>query len=247
MGLDPLSLVGLCAAFVLAAALYSSVGHGGASAYLAIMALFSVAPEVMRPTALALNIVVAGFGAWRFVRAGRLDWAVFWPVTLLAVPLAWIGGGIELPGDIYRPVLGVVLLLAALRLAIPEPEQAGDGRPPHRLVLAGAGGGIGLLAGLTGTGGGIFLSPLLIFLRWAKATNTMGIAACFIVVNSAAGLAGNMTTVGALPKELPWLVASTVTGALIGTAAGVRLFTPAILRRALAVVMVVAGLKLLTT
>jgi hypothetical protein len=246
MGLEPLVLGLLCLSFVAAAALYSSVGHGGASAYLALMALFALPPDVMRPTALALNVLVAGLGAWRFVRAGRMDWGVFWPVTILAVPMAWLGGTVSLPGEVYRPLLGVVLLLAALRLAIPEPDP-GEPRPPSKPVLAAAGGGIGLLAGLTGTGGGIFLSPLLIFARWARATDTMGIAACFIVVNSLAGLAGNLAATWALPPELPVLLGSALVGGMIGTQAGVRLFTPVILRATLAVVMVVAGLKLLTT
>jgi uncharacterized membrane protein YfcA len=246
MGLDGTTLAFLCAAFAAAAALYSSVGHGGASAYLALMALVAAPPELMRPTALSLNVLVASLGAWRFVRAGRMDWGVFWPVTLAAVPMAWLGGSIALPGALYRPLLGVVLLLAALRLLVPDPAP-GEPAPPSRVALAGAGGGIGLLAGLTGTGGGIFLSPLLIFLRWARATDTMGIAACFIVVNSLAGLAGNLAASRAAPPELPWLLAAALTGALIGTTAGVRLFTPAILRLTLAAVMAVAGVKLLAT
>lgn len=246
MHLDPPLLAALCAAFVLAAALYSSVGHGGASAYLAVMALFALPPEVMRPTALTLNIVVAGLGAWRFIRAKRMDWSVFWPVALTATPLAFVGGAIKLPTDAYRLLLGAVLLFAALRLALPETSTRAPVKPPP-VVLAGAGGAIGLLAGLTGTGGGIFLSPLLIFARWARAVDTPGIAALFIVTNSVAGLAGNVAATRAMPPELPLLLICVLIGAWAGTWAGIRHFTPRILRAVLAMVMVVAGLKLLLT
>ena len=153
MGIDISTLALLSAAFFVAATLYSSVGHGGASAYLAIMALLSVVPhEAMRPTALALNILVAGFGAWRFVRAGRFDWPLFWPIALGAAPFAFMGGALKLPEDIYRPVLGVVLLFAAARLALPDAHNHETApRPPSPLVSGTAGAGIGLLAGLTGT------------------------------------------------------------------------------------------------
>lgn len=238
----------LAAAFFAAALLYSSVGHGGASAYLAIMALFSVAPETMRPTALALNIMVASLGAVQFIRAGRCDGALFWPLAVGSVPFAFVGGGIALPVEIYRPLLGGVLLLAALRLALPvSPISAGPIRAPNAAIGVGAGAGIGFLAGLTGTGGGIFLSPLAIFLRWAKPETTTGVAACFIVANSAAGLAGNWSAMGKLPEAIPWLLATVALGGAFGVWLGIKRYSTAMLRRALAVVMVVAGLKLVLT
>ena len=247
--MEPLTLAALMAAFFLAAMLYSSVGHGGASAYLAIMALFALPPEIMRPTALCLNILVASLGAFRFLRAGRFDARLFYPVALGAAPFAFLGGGVDLPAEIYRPLLGVVLLLAALRLALPEPKPLGEGaiRPPHPVLGVAAGSGIGFLSGLTGTGGGIFLSPLAIFLRWPKPETTTGVAACFIVANSAAGLAGNFAQTQNLPAVLPWLAASVVVGGMIGTWLGVARYSTAMLRRALAAVMVVAGAKLVLT
>lgn len=248
MGIDISTLALLSAAFFVAATLYSSVGHGGASAYLAIMALLSVPHEAMRPTALALNILVAGFGAWRFVRAGRFDWPLFWPIALGAAPFAFMGGALKLPEDIYRPVLGVVLLFAAARLALPDAHNHETARrPPSPLVSGTAGAGIGLLAGLTGTGGGIFLSPLMIFLNWARAKDTTGIAASFIVVNSVAGLAGNVASMRALPAYLPLLLGVVALGAFVGTWLGVSRYSTLMLRRALALVMAIAGLKLVFT
>ena len=246
--MDPLTLGLLCAAFALAAALYGSVGHGGASAYLAIMALFSLTSDVMRPTALTLNILVAGFGAWRFIRAGRFAWPVFWPIALGAAPFAFLGGSLQLPTDAYRPLLGIVLFLAGLRLAWPDRgPRSGATKPPAPLAAAGAGAGIGLLAGLTGTGGGIFLSPMLIFLRWTSAEATTGIAASFIVLNSFAGLAGNVAAMGALPAFLPLLALAVIFGGVVGVWLGIARFSTTLLRRALALVMFIAGVKLVFT
>jgi uncharacterized membrane protein YfcA len=247
--MEPLTLAALMAAFCVAAILYSSVGHGGASAYLAIMALFALPPEIMRPTALCLNILVASLGAYRFVRAGRFDARLFFPLALGAVPFAFVGGGVQLPAELYRPLLGVVLLLAALRLALPDPKPVPEDaiKAPHPVLGVASGCGIGLLSGLTGTGGGIFLSPLAIFLKWAKPETTTGVAACFIVANSAAGLAGNVAQTQDLPDALPLLLAAVAVGGLIGTWLGVARYSTATLRWALALVMVVAGAKLLFT
>src|SRR5690606_29665056 len=154
----------------IAAALYSSVGHGGASAYLAIMALFAIAPETMRPTALALNLVVASFAAVRFAAKGQTNWRLLAAFAVAAVPAAYVGGSIELAPEIYRPVVGVVLLLAAVRLFWqPERLAARPVRQPSLALTLPAGAGLGLLAGLTGTGGGIFLSPLIILFGWENA------------------------------------------------------------------------------
>lgn len=230
----------------LAAALYSTVGHGGASAYLAIMALFAVAPETMRPTALALNLVVAGLGMWRYGRAGQIDWRLLAAFVATAAPAAFIGGGIEISPDIYRPLVGVVLWLAAIRLFWqPTRLAAREPHPPSLAVALPIGAALGLLAGLTGTGGGIFLSPLIILFGWADARKTSGIAAGFIFLNSLAGLAGNVASVRALPAELPWLAGAVVAGALVGTWLGsARLPKPRLLQ-GLGLVLVVAGAKLI--
>lgn len=229
----------------LAAALYSTVGHGGASGYLAIMALFSVAPETMRPTALALNLVVAGIGLWRFGRAGQIDAKLLAAFLMAAVPAAFVGGGIEVPEQIYRPLVGLLLWAAAVRLFW-QPTSLSERtvRPPRLSVALPVGAGLGVLAGLTGTGGGIFLSPLIILFGWADARRTSGIAAGFIFFNSAAGLAGNLASARALPPELPWLTAAVVIGALVGTWLGAARLPKPRLLQGLGLVLVIAGAKL---
>lgn len=227
------------------AALYSSVGHGGASSYIAIMALFGVPATVMRPTALALNIIVSCFASLRFVRAGQFRWRVLWPFLIGALPMAYIGGAIHLPSQVYRPIVGVVLWLAAARLLWPKPLQAmAETRDPPVPAAIAAGAGIGLLSGLTGTGGGIFLSPLLLFFAWTTPKQASGVAAVFILVNSIAGLAGNAASLQHLPPALPLYAGAVLVGAVIGTTLGIRLPAPLVVR-SLAIVLVVAGAKLI--
>jgi uncharacterized membrane protein YfcA len=235
----------LAACMFLGAALYTSVGHAGASAYIALMAMFGVAPAIMRPTALALNVLVASFTSFRYVRAGMFRWRVLWPFLLGAMPLAFIGGAIQLPGAYYRPIVAIVLLLGAARLLWPK-ELFTNVEPRDPPVWAGVVGGaaIGLLSGLTGTGGGIFLSPLLLFLGWSATKPASGVAAVFILCNSIAGLAGNIAIVKALPPNLPLFAASVLLGAILGTTLGIQFSSPMILK-ALGLVLVIAGFKLI--
>ena len=246
--MDPTAVIALCLLFALGAALYSSVGHGGASAYIAAMALFSVAPETMKPTALALNLLVAGFGAWRYWRHGLTNWKLVLAFALTATPAAFFGGGIHLPAITYKPLVGILLWAAAARL-LWQPNQLAE-RPTHAPVLSltlPAGAVLGLLAGVTGTGGGIFLSPLIILNAWEEPRRTSGVVAAFIFLNSVAGLAGNAASVGHLPRELPIFLAAVTTGALLGTWLGAeRLPRPGLLR-SLGAVLTVAGAKLLFT
>jgi hypothetical protein len=238
---DPL----LALAFALAAALYASVGHAGASAYIAIMALYGVAPETMRPVALALNVVVASFGLARYARAGQFRWRVLWPFLLGAVPMAFVGGTVTLPTEWFKRLVGAVLLLAAARLLWPgAPQSAAQPRDPPLAAGVGAGAGIGLLSGLTGTGGGIFLSPLLIFAGWAAPKVTAGVASAFVLSNSLAGLAGRGVALGSLPASLPLYATAVLAGALVGTQLAITR-PSAFLLRALGLVLAIAGLKLL--
>lgn len=234
-----------------AAVLYSSVGHAGASGYLAAMALVGVAPDVMKPTALALNILVASIATVRFYRAGYFYWAAFWPFVIGSVPLAFVGGAITLPGYLYKPAVGLVLLYAALRLVwstVKGPDQSADkGIDIPTLPAVASGGVIGLLSGLTGTGGGIFLSPLMLFTGWAGTRPTSGASAAFILANSVAGLTGNVASVQNLPDALPVWALAAGAGALIGTQLGTRHLANKGIRRALAAVLIVAGLKLMLT
>jgi hypothetical protein len=229
----------------LASALYTTVGHAGASAYLALMALFGVAPETMRPTALVLNIIVASFTMVRFWRAGFFRWRTLWPFLIGAIPLGFLGGAIVLPTQIYRPLVGLVLFVAAARFLRPQLfKKAPEVHDPPVLPGIACGAFIGLLSGLTGTGGGIFLSPLLLVMGWSETKIASGIAAVFIWCISIAGLAGNLSSVQALPDQLPIYVGAVMTGAFVGTTLGTsRLSADAVLK-ALGLVLVVAGLKL---
>jgi uncharacterized protein len=244
--LDPTILVWMALLMALAAALYSTVGHGGASAYLAIMALFALEPAIMRPTALALNLVVAGFAVLRFGLARQINLRLAALFAVSAAPAAFVGGMIEIPPAYYRPLVGAILCLAALRL-LWQPARLADRevRSPPLAVAVPVGAGLGLLAGLTGTGGGIFLSPLIILLGWEEPRRTSGVAATFILINSIAGLAGNVAAVRSLPAELPWLVGAVSVGAVLGTWLGVDRLKRHRLLQWLGLVLVIAGAKLL--
>lgn len=237
----------LTVAIAAAAALYSSVGHGGASAYIALMAIAGLAPDEVRPAALVLNILVAGLGAWRFIRAGRFDWKIFWPFAITAIPAAFFAGRIEVPEDVYRPLLAVALGAAAIRyLFWPTIDAIKLSKAPSALVALPTGAALGALAGLTGIGGGVYLSPLLVFAGWADPQRATGIAACFIVVNSIAGLAGRTSSLAALPSYLPWFMAAALIGALIGTTWSLRGLEKRGVLRVLGVVLGIAAAALAT-
>lgn len=244
--MDTATIIALTLLFALGAALYSSVGHGGASAYLAAMAFFSVAPEQMKPTALTLNLLAAGFGAWRYSRRGLINWKLLFAFAVTAMPAAYIGGAIHLPPMYYDPLVGILLWLSAARL-LWKPKRIANQpvkQPPLSVTLP-AGAVLGLLAGLTGTGGGIFLSPLIILFGWEETRRTSGVVAAFIFLNSLAGLLGNLTSVGHLPSALPLFAAAVFVGSLLGTWLGVERLPREWLLRALGGVLTVAGTKLL--
>ena len=205
----------LLAALIFAiAGLYAAVGHGGSSGYQAAMALLGVDPALMKPIALTLNIVVSFIATVRFLRAGYFSLRVFLPFALSSVPMAFIGGGITLPPQIFKPLIGLVLLFAAFRLVVPvrarpaaaptdphalaaDPQTStaqliSEPTAPHWLTALAIGAALGLLSGMVGVGGGIFLSPLLVFMNWARLREISGISALFILVNSAAGLAAQL-------------------------------------------------------
>lgn len=231
-----------------AAALYSSVGHAGASGYLAAMALFELAPETMRPTALALNILVGSLALYRYAKVGQWDYRILLPFIIGSVPLAFVGGWIDVPPYLYRPAVGCLLLVSAfqfIRTAHRASQDDEASKPPKTTVALLSGGLLGLISGLTGTGGGILLSPLLLFMGWADTRKASGLAAGFILANSIAGLLGTTINYGVLPTALPLWAAATLGGGVIGTSLGTRaLPTPAI-RLLLAAVLVVAGAKMI--
>jgi uncharacterized membrane protein YfcA len=238
----------LLAALILAAALlYSSVGHGGASGYLAAMALFGVAPEVMKPTALALNVLVSLIATIRFYRVGAFSWPLFLPLIVASVPLAYLGGVLTLPPHLYRPVVGIVLLYAAWRFFFTASKTDYELAKPSWLVLLATGGALGFLSGLTGVGGGIFLSPLLLLLRWAPIKTISGISAAFIFANSVAGLLGVLSHSPSLPPALSLWAVAAVIGGLVGAEFGSRRLGNAMIQKLLAAVLVIAGLKMVLT
>lgn len=236
----------LLAGIFLMAVVYSLVGHGGASGYIAIMALLGFAPTIIRPTALVLNIVVSLVAAVAFLRARHFSWRLFWPFAAMAIPCSYLGGSLLLPPYLYRPLIGVLLLLAALSLLRKKDDDALDPavRPPLVLALL-LGGLLGLLSGLSGVGGGIFLSPLLLLLNWGKAREVAGVSALFILCNSLAGLAGHLHTTAHLPVFIPLIVAIALFGGTLGSFYGSSRLRAPVIIKALSLVLVIAGMKMM--
>jgi uncharacterized membrane protein YfcA len=237
--------------FLVVGAFYACVGHAGASGYLAVMALLSVAPEMMRPTALAINVLVATIAFVQFARAGHFSWALAWPFLAASIPAAYLGGTIDLPDRPLRAAIGGVLLLTALRMGATAlrpaaaPNASPATRPPALPAALATGGVVGLISGLTGTGGGIFLSPILLLARWADTKRTAATSACFILANSLAGL-GGLAGGGWTPQ--PWLIVlagAACVGGVMGAHFGSRRATPRALTALLAGVLLIAGAKLM--
>jgi len=230
------------------AALYSSVGHGGASGYLAVMSFVLMDPSLMSTTALILNVLVAGIGAVQFNRAGHFSWKLAWPFVLLSIPFAFAGGLLKISALIYFLLLSAVLLFAAYRL-IRGAVATGDepSVPPTAPIALSAGGGIGLLSGIVGVGGGIFLSPLMILMKWAATKQTAAISAFFIVVNSIAGLGGRFVRGGLEVGNIWPFALAAAAGGLIGSYFGAGKFTSRALRQLLGIVLLIAALKLVIT
>ncbi len=247
------AIVILAPLFFIVGVLYSSVGHAGASGYLAVMAFFSLAPEIMRSTALAINVLVAAIAVAQFARAGHFSWSLTWPFVASSIPAAFVGGLIDLPPRPLKAAIGVVLLLTSLRMGLTAARRSDATtsppgvRQPSPSVALFVGAVLGLVSGLTGTGGGIFLSPLLLMARWANTKQAAATSACFILANSAAGMAGQA---GAGWTPQPWLAilaSAACAGGLVGSAFGSRRATPRELNALLAGVLLVAGGKLLAT
>lgn len=240
----------LACAFCVIATLYTTVGHAGASGYLAIMAIAGLAPEVMRPTALALNILVATITVYRFRRARYFSWRGLWPLLLGSVPLAAFGGALRLAAGTYYFLVGIVLLISAgllvWRVYGRGFRRDDEGLAINRAIAVPLGALIGLLSGLTGTGGGIFLSPIMLMSGWAGPKSAAGIAAPFILVNSIAALVAGSLAAGSLPAEITWFALAAITGAFAGTWLGLSKLSQRGLIITLALVMLVAAGKLIS-
>ena len=241
---EHLFYIALC--ILIVAFLYSCVGHAGASGYIAVMSLFSMAPAAIKPTALVLNILVACLGTYQFWRAGHFSWRLFWPFAVLSIPFAFLGGYLNLTTHVFKILVGIVLLFSAAHFFIRPPIESEPNEPSHPVAF-GVGGGLGLLSGLTGTGGGIFLTPLVIFMHWARTKTASAVSALFILVNSISGLIGNLSATKKFPSFALTLVVAAVLGGAVGSYLGSRKFPVTIIKRLLAVVLTIAGFKLIFT
>ena len=239
----------LAAAFLVIALVYASVGQAGASGYIAAMALFGFAPPVMKTTALALNLLVAAIGTFYFLKAGRLSWRSVYPFAVLGFPFSLLGGAIQLSEAIYYPVVGVVLVLSALQMARSALRERGTSpaapiTPPFCAALA-TGAVIGFISGTTGTGGGVFLAPVILAMNWATARQTAATTAVYNLMNSAAALIGAYAYWDQLPPSLPWWLVAVAAGGSLGAFVGSRYLSDRWLRSILALLLLVSGLKLL--
>lgn len=233
------------AALLIIAFLYASVGHGGASGYLALMALYSFSPLVMRPTALVLNLFVAGIAFIHYYRNGYFKWRLFLPFAAASVPASFLGGLITLDEHIYRQVLGVLLLFAVLRMLIRMKHGEKVVKEINRPLAFTLGGIIGLLSGMIGIGGGIILSPVLLLLQWAGMKRTAAVSALFILVNSMAGLCGQLINGVDFYPEMWLMVTVAFAGGFVGSYIGSRHTPPHFLRILLAMVLLIASFKLI--
>ncbi len=231
----------------LVAFLYSSVGHGGASGYLALMAIFAISPDVMKPTALLLNLFVSLTSFIQFYRGKHFNWKIFLPFAIASVPMAFVGGLIEIDAFIYKKILGVLLLIPVIRFLFFSNVQVKEHKEANIILSLFIGAAIGFLSGLIGIGGGIILSPVLLLLKWTDMKQTAAISALFIFVNSIAGLAGQLTKGIQFSPDMYWYVAIAFVGGICGAYFGSLRFKQTLLKYMLAIVLAVAAYKLLFT
>jgi uncharacterized membrane protein YfcA len=222
--------------------LYASVGHGGASGYLAVMALFVIAPPVMKQTALLLNLGVSLMSFIAFYRQGYFKWSLFWPFALGSIPAAFLGASIPLTDSTYKQVLGACLFLAVIRMVVSFKDNTRRSLPAILGVITGA--AIGLLSGMIGIGGGIILSPLLLLFRWASLKEAAAVSALFIFVNSISGLAGLKTWIPMDQSQMIYWLAASLLGGLLGARWGAAVASNQKVKWILALVLVIASLKL---
>lgn len=231
----------------LVAFLYSSVGHGGASGYLALMAIFSIAPDVMKPTALLLNLFVSLTSFIQFYRGGYFKWKLFLPFAIASIPMAFIGGLITVDATVYKKILGLLLIIPIIRFLFFSNIQVNELKKENQVLSLFIGAGIGFLSGLIGIGGGIILSPVLLLLKWADMKQTAAISALFIFVNSLSGLAGQLTKGIQFSADMYMYVAIAFIGGICGAYFGSLKFKQTILKYVLAAVLTLAAYKLLFT
>jgi uncharacterized membrane protein YfcA len=241
------SIILFCSLLFVVAALYASVGHGGASGYLALMALFSFAPAVMKPTALLLNLFVSSVSFIQFYRGGFFKWKIFLPFVIASIPLSFLGGTISIDSVIYKKILGVLLLVPVIRFFFFKNADPKDLLPSSTALSLLIGAVIGFLSGMIGIGGGILLSPVLLLLKWTDQKQTAAISSLFIFVNSVAGLAGQLTKGIQFSSDMFFYVGVAFVGGLCGAYMGSFRFPQTALKNVLACVLALAAYKLLFT
>jgi uncharacterized protein len=236
----------LLMAIGLMAVLYSSVGHGGASGYLAAMALWGLLPEEMRPATLLMNIVVTSWLLFRFQPYKLMPYKLFWPLVIASTPLAFVGGLIKIDAEAYRLLVGVMLLLAAVRMLMINKAAESIQQPTMIAVLL-VGAILGFSAGLTGIGGGVFLSPILLIFGWCTIRQSTAVAAGFILLNSIGGLAGYIVSDQSWPMGAGWLVIAALAGCLFGGELAAYRASSLTLQKLLAAVLAIAAVKMVVT
>ncbi len=224
--------------------LYAGVGHGGASGYLALMALYGFLPNEMKPTALVLNIMVSSVAFAQFYKAEHFKWQLCWPFIVTSIPMAFLGGLINIPTTYYKMILGVMLIFAVIRILGLGTKDNTFIKPVHKIGALGLGGGIGLISGLIGIGGGILLSPILILLKWGNLKEIAAVSAFFILVNSSAGLLGMQFSGIVWNAQMPQMIAVAFVGGALGAYYGAVKFNYLAVRNILALVLLVASIKL---
>ncbi|MBL7856324.1 MAG: sulfite exporter TauE/SafE family protein [Cyclobacteriaceae bacterium] len=232
--------------FLLIAFLYSSVGHAGASGYLAIMALLSFPVESIKPVSLVLNIVVSAIATYKFIKAGYFDKKIFLLFAITSIPMAFVGGYLTIDVYWFKILAGLFLILSGILLLVRQwlkPAENIRNPPLVGSLLIGA--VIGLFSGLIGVGGGIFLSPIIIIMGYTSLRNTSGVAALFILCNSIIGLAGHYASLGKVPAAILYWIVAVVIGGLLGAHYGSRKFNNKIILLCLCIVLLSAGVKFL--
>ncbi len=243
----PESIYLFCVLLFVVAFLYASVGHGGASGYLALMAIFSFSPEVMKPTALLLNLFVSSVSFIQFYRGGHFKWKIFLPLAILSVPMAYLGGLITIDGNIYKKILGLLLIIPVIRFLFFANIKVDDIKPSNAALSVVIGAVIGFLSGLIGIGGGIILSPVLLLLKWTDQKQTAAISAAFIFVNSLSGLGGQLKKGIHFSTDMYTYVAIAFVAGVCGAYFGSLKFRQNILKNTLGLVLALAAFKLLFT
>ena len=242
------SLLLLLPVLALVAFLYSSVGHGGASGYLAVMAIVGIAPPLMKSSALIMNLAVSLFSFYGFYRAGFFKWKLFLSFAIASIPMAYWGGTMTLSDSIYKKILAVCILISIARLMYQFKQEETENKEIPIWAGLMAGGAIGLISGMIGIGGGIILSPLMLLMKWAKLKETAAVSALFIFVNSLSGLYGQIMKGGfQIPENLQWAILATIFGGLLGSYFGSQKFNLPTLRYLLALGLVIASAKLIFT